>query len=256
MVEKSKQLSQPSWNANVWRYFSLDKFLYLLKNRELVFTQADLLTDKNEVIFPYVALYNRRKRECLGKRKLWFLDSDLVDIESRCNRLKAKVYVSSWTAQREESFGLWKVYLGGNHSGVAVRTSYRNLTNSLLEGGHQISSGKVLYTKDFSGVVGDDLGELHDHHIVCSKHVAYSYENELRLFIIKETQTEMDEPGLLNVFGPSRVLSVDVDLAAMIESVHFSPWSPSWFSETLKDVVRMYAPELVARIKPSEIAEK
>jgi hypothetical protein len=159
--------------------------------------------------------------------------------------------MSCWSLQRTESFALWKIYLGGNNPGAAIRTNYKGLTESII-GGDKIIVGKVAYGSNYFDVFKSDSEQLFDDHIVGFKYDAYAYESEVRAFCFKDTRSEITAvPGF--TLGPSATLSVAVDIDILIQEIHLSPWCGGWFHKTFKSMIEKFEPSLVDRIRFSNI---
>ena len=233
MVLKSKSLAQPSWNAIVWRYMGVDKFFDLIRNEHIVFNRADNFSDKNELLFHWV---EQKRQSITGPEE----DSEFL---LRCNQLKESTFVSSWSAQRTESFGLWKVYLGGNNPGVAIKTNYKNLMNSIHSLDYKIFSGKVKYYEPTREKSSDYIEHLDDDQLIGTKYAGYSYEQEVRLFF---------RPERLNS-RTQKVIAVPVDLSSLVQEIYLSPWVASWFQDTFNEIVDKLRPSITPKIVNSRI---
>lgn len=246
-VTKSRHLKQASWNAMLWRYMGFPKFFDLLIHKRLILCRADLMTDKHELLFPAIAL---RSKWMERKGSESYVQSCRT-LEERCESLRPLTYLSCWSLHPVESFALWKIYLGGNNPGVAIRTNCKSLIESISTN-EQIFIGKVSYGSDYFDVFKADATELLDDHIVGFKYEAYKYENEVRAFCFKDTRFKMEELGGCMI-GPCSTLSVTVDIAKLIHEIHLSPWCGGWFHKTFKSMVEKFDPSLVGRIKFSNI---
>lgn len=226
----------------------LTKLFDLIIHKRLILCRADLMTDRHELLFPLIAMQSRSEyRDSESYR------SDCRALEKRCNELRNRTYLSCWSTQPVESFALWKIYLGGNNPGAAIRTSYKSLINS-ISSEDKIVGGMVKYTNDYHGAFTSDSGQIVDDQIVCFKYQAYSYENELRLFCVKDTSSSLSfSPDHSIDLGPFATISVDVDLDTLIQEIHLSPWCGGWFNRTFKEMIGKFAPQLVDRIKFSNI---
>ena len=240
------QLEQPHPSNVVWRYMSLEKFIYLLLESKLVFTQAARFTDQNEF-----ALHIRRVEAELNKRnrppEALYEEEELA--MDRTKTLKAQTYVSSWSLGRFESYALWKIYLGGSTTGVAVRTTVSRLQKSIETSLYDLAIAKVRYTNYLPADAGyDDL-------LICSKMSSYDYEKELRLYF-----THIQKPGSgWAAFLPTTqppVLGVDVDLNELIDTIYLSPFSGEWFRTSFRKMIKKLAPNLKAEIKTSEVRDQ
>jgi hypothetical protein len=250
-VVKSRHLQQPSWNAAVWRYMGFPKLFDLIIHKRLILCRADLMTDKHELLFPTIALRSRSKEFQPSDDYL----NNCRTLEERCTELKPQTYLSCWSLQRSESFALWKIYLGGNNPGAAIRTNYKALMESITTA-EDVRAGKVSYGNNYFDVFRSDAKELSDDHIVGFKYDAYRYENEVRVFCIKDTRSTVGAcPGFSFSVGPSSHLSLTVDLRTLIHEIQLSPWCGGWFHKTFKSIIEKFEPSRVDRVKYSNIED-
>ena len=127
MIVKDKRLNKPHGNTVIWRYLGLDKFLDLLASNELFFTNAKKMTDKHEGVIP-----KRNEKHILKQLKSEGFNDEEAKYESQkrlhqTNSLRALTLLNCWTINQHESYALWKIYLGGDKSGVAIKTTVSKL---------------------------------------------------------------------------------------------------------------------------------
>jgi len=183
-------------NRKIWRYMNLDKFLDLLIGKHLYFTNMSNLTDKNEGVLPTKTI--QAKKHLLKERGLVGIDLDeaIKSFEYEHNSFRDLTLVNSWSFGKTESYALWKIYLQGSKTGVAIQSTIGSLIKSINEGGEpyeeDIYMGRVKY-KDY---LSED--ELISHlNLATWKNNFYVYEKEMRLCIFHISQTEGDdEPPL------------------------------------------------------------
>ncbi len=115
MIVKDNRAETPHGNSIIWKYYGLDKFLDLLFNESLFFTNANKMTDKYEGLIP-----KRNEKHILKSvekdNKKQFNQKHFIDL---INALKKLTLINCWTINRDESYALWKIYLGGAKAGVA-----------------------------------------------------------------------------------------------------------------------------------------
>ncbi|PLW83352.1 hypothetical protein CWI75_08125 [Kineobactrum sediminis] len=211
----------------------VDKFFDLILNEHLVFNRADNFTDKNELLFDWISLDQHASGNELKQ----------TEFDQRCKSLKESAFVSSWSAQKNESFGLWKVYLGGNNPGVAIKTNYQDLIKSFPSSRFDIVSGRVRYHTPTRGKAFDYMVQLDDEQLIGTKYAGYSYEHEVRLFLI---------PPSTN-FGGQKIVQIPVSLDSLIHEIWLSPWIASWFQSTFNEIVDRLRPSILERIRPSRL---
>ncbi|MEN9841835.1 MAG: hypothetical protein RL376_1635 [Verrucomicrobiota bacterium] len=225
---------------------SLEKFIYLLLESKLVLTQASRFTDQNEF-----ALHIRRVEAQIKKNnnppESLYVELETANLKTK--ELKEKIYVSSWSIDRFESYALWKIYLGGASTGVAVRTSVSRLQRSLKESPYEFAIAKVRYTNFIPPDA--EYGDL----LICSKMSSYYYERELRLFCKHVEKPGTGFAAFLPTIQPP-ILGVNVDLNELIDTIYLSPFAGDWFHSSFRKLIKSLAPTLSAKIKTSEVRDQ
>ena len=132
---------------------------------------------------------------------------------------KALTLVSNWALGRDESYALWKIYLYGKKRGIAIRTTVSRLRHSLERGGDPVSEdfyiGQVRYTSYLRDA------QLTRFHVICTKKPFYSFESELRAFILHQTVTGASRAP----YDVSSHRCVRVDLTTLLPTVYISPFA-------------------------------
>lgn len=227
---------------------TLEKFLDLLINSRLFFTNQRRLSDQFEGTV-YAENIVRAKSYLQGEN-FEKEDIDLVDIDSlQTTQLRDLTLLNSWTLKQEESFGLWKAYVGTN-PGVAVRTTVNLLMQSINRVPHvfpeEITMAKVIY----SDALLEPFSRLH---ASITKKPFYSYEEELRLLIFNYPRSE---GGWHVPYEISVGRWVELDVNHLIEKVYLSPFLETEYRRTLTDTFIRLAPFLSGRIVHSGINER
>lgn len=251
MIVKNKDLNQPHGNTVIWRYLGMDKFLDLLVSQELFFSNAATMSDKYEGLVP------KRNQDYLLKS---FKDDGLSKEDAEIERqkrlrqihsLKELTLLNCWTINQSESYALWKIYLGGSKSGVAIRTTVSKLTkainNAVDEYDEDIYISKVKYT--------DFIKEEPENrfNVITTKNKFYDYEKELRLFIF---HYPFSEGGKRPPYDINIGRRLKVDISELIDEIYISPFVGKWFDKTLIKIINKINPDLSKRIKNSEILDE
>ena len=238
-------------NRIIWRYMPLDKFLHLLLNRELTLVKASLFTDRNEFC-AYLRAAEDRTGKLIAQGRLEEADKCCdrnLKIENAIEGIKRKAFINCWSIGTEESYALWKIYLSGSASGVAIRTTVSKLKKSITSSNEDSISlylGEVTYDHPKFDQ------EISDHHHILTKGHAYKYEEELRLYMIQETEEPWRK--LSNSFTKG-AHSISIDTETLIQEAVISPFCGEWFADTLKKVVDQSSPGLADRFKFSRIQD-
>ena len=263
MIRKSSDYPIPHGNTTVWRYMGLEKFLDLLANSYIRFTRASLLSDQSELALFQRQLedeYFRLKRGSVNLNvdfdKNFELHDRLDALRERIKDLKDRVYLNSWSITPNESYALWKIYLGGATAGVAIKTSISALLTSFeiskSENTH-IQVGKIEYSSQ-----SIEKSPLDDVDFILNKSSFYDYEKEMRLFSISspnEKKTAFQE-RLIQTLGPSQDLALKVDLKTLIHEIYVSPFMISNFRRTLHTIIQKIQPDLDFPIRNSSVQDR
>lgn len=251
MIVKDDRILKPHGNTVIWRYLGIEKFLDLLATNELFFTNAEKMTDKYEGVLP-----KRNEKYILKQLKNEGLNNEDAEILfqyrlDQTNSLRALTLLNCWTISQHESYALWKIYLGGAKSGVAIKTTVSRLENAIRKGrdpfDEDIYMSKVKYT-DF---IKDEPGSRFN--VITTKNKFYEYENEIRLFIFNY---QLSEGGTIPPYDISIGRRVKIDIRELIDEIYLSPFTGKWFDKTLIEIIEKFDPALKNRIKNSEIQDE
>lgn len=242
---KHEHLEVPPWNTTLWRYMGMAKFLDLVLHRRLLFVSASKFSDGYEVTLPpnIVKLLDQFKAGQIE-------DPDVAKILSgfkfEDGIERDKTLVNCWTLQRSESYAHWKIYLGGDKAGVAIRTNFKGLKSALFDAGlnHDVDiyAGRVNYSDTLP------VKKLSDVRIITTKREFYRYESELRLFIRNATHASSS--------ASNHGQYVHVGLDNLIDKIYVSPFVGSWFFDVLKETLQKIEPNLCGKVIASSINDQ
>jgi hypothetical protein len=177
----------PPGDAPLWRYMDFTKFVSLIHTRALYFARADTLGD------PFEGAFTRAN---LAFRPYWAeregLPVDFFDGLAESRRLMPlALFVNSWHWNEVESAAMWSLYLRSGE-GIAIRSTFTNLCDSLQGEDSLVFAGQVRYT-DYDSVkdVPSDSPE-HDSTLIpednalapfVHKRRSYEHEREVRVVV-------------------------------------------------------------------------
>lgn len=217
---KSEYLEVPHGNSAVWRYMNTWKFRQFIENSTLFFPNANKLTDQYEVTLPDSV--EQKKIEELKRQGLHGrdLEEEMASFSWSTNPMKDLVLVNCWSTSPHESYALWKIYLGGEKNGIAIRSTVSKLRRSVEKGKdvypEEFFIGKVKYKKHLNN---DELSRLS---VVTTKKPFYDFEKELRLFVLNYP---LSEGGTVPPYDIYVGRSVRVDINELIHEVYISPFA-------------------------------
>jgi hypothetical protein len=249
--KKHGDLTIPSEDTRIWRYMDLAKYMDVIVHNRLFFSNVARLTDRYEGVVPETTLV--QKREELKKAGL--SERDLEEEVGRFHYLSMSMadisLASCWTIGDEESYALWKIYIGTAQYGVAVSSTVARLIRAIEKGcdpyPEDIYIGQVTYSSDLSE------GELSRFKLLTRKMPFYAYESELRLLILNYP---MSEGGTETPYPISVGRYVRIDVEELIDEVYISPFSGSWFHKTLESTLSKINPEIKQRLVTSKVMDE
>jgi hypothetical protein len=250
---QKRQYTIPSDQTTLWRFMDFTKFVSLLKTNSLFFTRADQFADpfegakgllknkkkwdKHHVEFFINACTNlpdgikstKSEKEILNDAKR--LLGQLDNIGS--HQLK-ETFINCWHENEYESEAMWKLYTSSLDQGIAIKTNYKKLYNSLNKN-PSIHIGRINYI-DFN----NNFAGINDS--FWFKRKSFEHENEVRA--IYQDRESKNENGKL----------IPIDLNILIEKIYLSPTSQEWFKELVEDILLKY--NLKWKINESSMKDK
>ena len=223
-------------NQNVWKYMDLEKFQSLLDNRALFFAKPGAFID------PLEGSYSQWDIERLGGN---------VHTREEMREIQEHAAISCWHTNDHESAGMWDLYLNSK-DGVAIKTDYIRLINSINDLRYRIFTAKIQYI-DFSS----EMTSINIFDTLFFKRKSFSHEKELRLLTIAgsierylgmkferegleyeeivEKIEEIEKDSFR--FSNSNGNFVSCDLSKMIQSIYVSPNSSDKIVTKVKQMV-------------------
>ena len=248
-IKEHKNSEVPSDSTIIWRYMELSQFLDLIVHRQIYFPNMNILTDKYEGKIPQ-NIITQKENELKTKGLIGRdLDEEMMRFHYFTSPMPELTRINCWTMEEHESYALWKIYLKGSTSGVAIKTTVGSLKKS-LENGNNLDSediylGKVSYSNDF------DFDKLDRFELVTTKMPYYSYEKELRLIIFDNPISEGGKARRSD--GKGRYVKINV--GDLIDDIYISPFSSGWFFNTIKTTIELLEPSLKDKVCTSNIQD-
>ena len=211
----------------IWRYLSLDKFGYLIKERSLYFARAGQFNDPLEGTFPNGSL---RLFSALKVR-------NQNDFFSKAGSLRKSVAANCWHMNDSESVNMWRRYTN-NGQGIVVRSTDSNLRKSMSSyTTDRIRIVKMQYITFSKAVLPPVLAFPFEFKDEC-----YINERELRCIIYRQNAIE------------GRGIPVPVDINTLMGAIYISPFAPIHFKDSVREMMAKYG--LVKQIFRSRFTEK
>jgi hypothetical protein len=217
----------PDDSTVIWHYFDFAKFVSLLDRSELFFPSASQLEDPFEGALPWPNAESSDHHH---------LHRDLV-------------LVSSWHANPDESFAMWKLY-ARSIDAVAIRSSVGRLETSF---GREDRFHMVLGQVEYIDYSRDHLPVQQALAPYFRKPKPYSYESEIRAVIDLSGAGSKSNP-LVRKALREHGLYARVDLTCLIESVYVSPAAGEWFHSLVRRVLERF--EFQCETRQSVLSEE
>lgn len=164
--------------------------------------------------------------------------------------MRGLTLVNCWSINRTESYALWKIYLEGSKTGVAVKSTVSKLKKAIENETNSFEETIYLGKVDYSDYLPEN--GLNRFKIVTTKKEFYEFENELRLFILHYPKSE---GGVNPPYDLEIGRNVNIETNTLVDEIYLSPFAGSWFQETLKETVKKIKPNLTKRLVTSSIRD-
>lgn len=243
----------PPDNAILWRFMDFTKFVSLVKTKALFFSRADNFQDPFEGakgLQKNKTKWNKFYKEFFvhsyknPPEGIDFSKSDkeilkeasrlLSELDSIGKKQLTETFINCWHENPYESEAMWKLYISSLDQGIAIKTTYKKLYNS-LDRNPEIHIGRVNYidyNNSFAGI-NDSFW---------FKRKSFEHEKEVRA-IIRDYSVKSDTGKL-----------IQVKLEILIDKVYLSPTSQNWFKDLVADIMMKYG--LKKRILVSDMTAK
>lgn len=204
----------------VRRYLDMPKYLDLLRTQALYLRRADLFSDRFEGAIPPLM------RQAMNDR--YNCDPVYVNADQFWERTRKGNYLSCWNLDAKDNMALWQLY-GGPSASVAVTTTVGKLVGAACSWRRDVLINEVSYVDHFKNP-DMVIGKYTD--LLKFKHLAYTYESELRIIVPQQVD---------DVDGNPEALQLPMgDLNDCIRSVVVAPEAGPWFYDLIKDITARY----------------
>lgn len=227
-------------NARIWRYLDFAKFVWMLDRRRLSMPHCTLMED------PFEGTTPRRLVEDLEQQAEREQDrARLLRLRKLAGDFRKGYFVSSWHINDVESEAMWKLFSASTNA-MALQTSFARLRGALPP---YVGVGMVRYIDYRSeALAGADLFQW-----IMHKRKSFAHEQEVRAVASLHTP---DDKGGTAIRARSDAFGFypEVDIEALIESVHVHPLAEPWFVELAGRLIDRFGLNLPVR--RSEMAVK
>jgi hypothetical protein len=230
-------------DAPIWRYIDFPKFVDMLERRALHFAQMSSLGDPFEGMPSEGTLERMRATDenlrtgAIARGRV-SADEWMSNLGSSYEAFRLSTYLNCWHLNDYESMAMWRLY---SKEGIALRSSFRRLTESVRDVPEQITAGLVVYRDRRDRTVPEFPGDPFEAGF--RKGMSYDYEREVRATVLFDArpagQTEYSYEEAERI-QPKGLYITPVDLDVLIDAVYVAPARPLWFRELVEKVMRTY----------------
>ncbi|MGE7610003.1 DUF2971 domain-containing protein [Peribacillus frigoritolerans] len=238
-------------NPTVWKYMELEKLDSILNNKALFFAKPGAFIDPLEGSYSNWDLKHYKGYQIITSREYM-------------RKVQEFSAISCWHMNDYESAGMWDLYLNSK-DGVAIKTDYTSLLNSINDLRYRVFSGKLQYVDFNKEMTSADIYDT-----LYYKRKSFIHENELRLMVIAsrynhlylekiferdnvpsyewdEKMAKLEEESYEFSHENGNLISCDIN--KMIEKIYVSPKSSQEVVNQVKLMVTKYgfSPEKVVQ---------
>ena len=231
----------PETNYKLVKYLNLTKFISLLQRNSLFFCRLDKLEDKFEGITAKPNLTARISWRHYLRDEIKYFEKNISDEEIIKNveslydlekKIKNLNCVNCWNKGEEESVALWKIYSDFSQ-GIMIKSSVSQLEEALKQTEEKILLSEIHYL-DYER---EEMLDGNTMWPIIHKHLAYSYESEVRLVF------EVDQVNWIHDWSKEEVpegVFIKLDIDKLIDEIIIGPHSPEWFLKLVREISYKY----------------
>ena len=123
----------------------LPKFVSMLEAQALHFARVDIMEDVFEGSIGKASLEHRRNHLYGDMPDDVFEDFYAQMSGAEKKILREYTYLSCWHMSEHESVAMWRIYQSGSPQGIAIRSTYRKLVESITDTRSVDAGSKVQY---------------------------------------------------------------------------------------------------------------
>lgn len=209
----------------IWRYFSFEHFLDVLKTHSLWFSRPFAFEDQWEGLFP--PSYLKRTRQYAKANNIPFAEFDL-DFRKRLLRHRCAHFVNCWHMSDHESDAMWKLYALGP-KGIAIQSKVGDVNEYLRPHNY----GRVIYYDPSHDMRSPTIFGPHD---ILFKRSSFSWEQEYRLWLDDDELLQKIEAGQEfreGALSRGRLVAI-TDMRRLVKRIVVAPEASDDFIEQVR----------------------
>lgn len=262
-------------NCKIWRYMDLSKFVWMIQNKALFFSNFKNFQDPFEGQFPYgnvkeISKLIRQEDKDLSEKEA--LEKAKIYVKNTHNAIHeyADYFINCWHINDYESEAMWKIY-SELDMGIAIQSTYKSLDECLSKhwGNQHIFVGVVKYLKPTEWI--HELKYIYEPNYIHEnnrlsiytpffyKRISFEYEKEVRA--IFEHPHSANKPNMqanncgciLEYKDDSKIVGfqVPISLKELIKNIYISPKASDCITMLVKTILKDYGCEDINVIRSS-----
>lgn len=207
-------------NKKIWRYMDLAKLLAILENKNLYFSRPNKFGDQFEGSITKEAFEH-------WKTNFPMPPSGFMKI------IRERSFINCWHMNEYESEAMWKLYIDSKF-GISVQSTISRLIKSLeQEDRFYVFIGEVRYLDYDKDIF--DYGNIFNYFL--AKRKSFEHEKEIRALVDLGIENPKAKSNTLHFESG---IDIQIDVQELIETIYIAPFSPKWYSELIKSLVKRY----------------
>lgn len=225
------------------KYMSLSKLIFLLQNKKLYFSRADLVKCYKESSF---RRHNNRYEFFYGNKESIAAQTSLMKINPlfliNTDEIAKYIFVYSWNQGDSESNALWQTFKLKDET-IVLETNFSKFKQS-IDQNIELLTEKVKYST-FRNYRTRIVNTVNYYSPFFIQDISYSYQNEARILFstfdnsIPTTNIEPIKNEKEDIIG----LYIPIDISVLIENIIVFPDALDFEFEAIKSLVNKLAPE-------------
>ncbi len=223
-------------DKKLWRYISLEKLEFLIRDNALYFCRSDLFDDQHEG--SYTAKAKEFRKTFYGEEATGWIENTMPKINFN---LKKCTYISCWHVNNDENIHMWQSYVDKGKA-IAITTTISKIKNYILDEESSFLLGPIHYI-DYQQ---DLVSEGNAFAPFFCKRKEFASEREFR--IVKERMIDID--GIISgSIKMPKGINIPIDTNNLIDEVIISPFSDKHFNQKVRELLTRY--KMVNKFKDS-----
>ena len=234
-------------NTKVWRYIDFSRFVSLIENKAIHFSDVYAFEDMYDGIFnclnedDHYIIQTNGKIVPMAAPSPGSINAENSDRSKELIRLLHQIIlratgVSCWRLDDHESHAMWRIFVRADE-GLAIESTLDKLTDSVSAEEYHLIIGKVRYIDYATQKI--PITNLMNAFFYKNKY--YEHEKELRLICYRIDSDSSDPVAVPNYRPlPAGGLDLRVDVSKLINAIYISPYAPKWFGDLVERMVQRY----------------